>query len=414
MALQNIRKLGEVCEFVRGPFGGSLKKSCFKESGYAVYEQQHAIYDQFDDIRYFIDQKKFEEMKRFELKSGDLIMSCSGTMGKVAIVPDGLKKGIINQALLKLTPKPELNVEYLRYWMHSPSFQEGLEKHTVGAAIKNVASVKILKTIELPIPKLSEQIEIVNLLKEAFAEIDKVKANIEKNIQNVQELFQSKLNEIFTQGEKGWEKKKIIDLCHDKSQIVGGPFGSNLKVKDYKESGIPILRLQNIGKGFFIDKSIKYVSEEKANELKYHSFKSGDIVLAKLGLPIGKTCIVPEKFKYGIVVADVVRLRPNKEMINYNFLKHFLNSDNSVSQLTSKIRGATRPRVNIKEVRNLKLSVPSLDKQIEICKKIDTLEIHRNNLISRYENKLQSLYELKDSILLKAFRGELTNKELTV
>src|SRR3989338_4886322 len=78
------KKLGEVCEFVRGPFGGSLKKDIFKPEGYAVYEQQHAIYDQFEDIRYFIDEKKFNEMKRFELKSGDLIMSCSGTMGKMA------------------------------------------------------------------------------------------------------------------------------------------------------------------------------------------------------------------------------------------------------------------------------------------------------------------------------------------
>jgi len=86
------RKLGEVCSFVRGPFGGSLKKNIFKKTGYAVYEQQHAIYDQFDEVRYFIDENKFNEMKRFELAPGDLIMSCSGTMGKIAIVPNGVKK----------------------------------------------------------------------------------------------------------------------------------------------------------------------------------------------------------------------------------------------------------------------------------------------------------------------------------
>ena len=62
---------GDVCGFVRGPFGGSLKKSTFKQSGYAVYEQQHAIYDQFEDIRYFVDENKFNEMSRFELLSGD-------------------------------------------------------------------------------------------------------------------------------------------------------------------------------------------------------------------------------------------------------------------------------------------------------------------------------------------------------
>ena len=100
-----IKKWGELCEFVRGPFGGSLKKSIFKDEGFVVYEQKHAIHDHFDQLRYFIDEEKFNEMKRFELKPGDIIMSCSGvTLGRVAVVPDGVPRGIINQALLKLTP----------------------------------------------------------------------------------------------------------------------------------------------------------------------------------------------------------------------------------------------------------------------------------------------------------------------
>ena len=103
-------KLGEVCHFVRGPFGGALKKDCFIEDGYAVYEQQHAIYNQFEDIRYFIDEDKFNELKRFKLNAGDLIMSCSGTMGKIAIVPENIKVGVINQALLKLTPSDKVDI----------------------------------------------------------------------------------------------------------------------------------------------------------------------------------------------------------------------------------------------------------------------------------------------------------------
>lgn len=72
------KKWGELCQFVRGPFGGSLKKSIFKEKGYVVYEQKHAIHDHFNQLRYFIDENKFNEMIRFEVKPGDIIMSCSG------------------------------------------------------------------------------------------------------------------------------------------------------------------------------------------------------------------------------------------------------------------------------------------------------------------------------------------------
>ena len=153
--------LGDVCGFVRGPFGGSLKKSIFVADGYSVYEQQHAIYDQFDDVRYFIDDAKFKEMKRFELLPDDLIMSCSGTMGRVAIVPKGIKRGIINQALLKLTPSPKIMNIFLKSWMESEAFQDALKEYSGGAAIQNVASVKILKEIKVPLPSMSDQKRVV-------------------------------------------------------------------------------------------------------------------------------------------------------------------------------------------------------------------------------------------------------------
>jgi len=202
---------------------------------------------------------------------------------------------------------------------------------------------------------------------------------------------------------EGWEIKTILELCEHKSQIVGGPFGSNLKVSDYKECGIPILRLQNIGKGHFIDKDIKYVSDEKAEELAYHSFESGDIILAKLGIPIGKTCIVPNDFKYGIVVADVVRIRPNKEAINYDFLTYFLNSDNSVNQLSKDIKGATRPRVNIAEVRNLKLGVPPLLEQKRIVSILDRAFEAIDKAKTNAEQNLINAKELFESYLQGVF-----------
>ena len=206
------RKLGEICDFVRGPFGGSLKKNIFKPNGYAVYEQQHAIYDQFEDIRYFIDEEKFNEMKRFELNSGDLIMSCSGTMGKIAIVPENIKRGIINQALLKLRPSKKVSNIFLKLWMQSESFQDSLKEYSGGAAIQNVASVSILKQIEIPLPTLEEQLQIVSILHEAFNAIDTAKANAEQNLKNARELFDSYLQGVFENKGVGWEEKMLKEI----------------------------------------------------------------------------------------------------------------------------------------------------------------------------------------------------------
>ena len=137
----------DVCHFIRGPFGGSLKKSMFVESGYAVYEQKQAIHNDYDALRYYIDAEKFKEMKRFKVKAADLLMSCSGvTLGRISEVPQNAPAGIINQALLKLTSNPSkiLN-DFLVIWIRSKVFQDLIFNVSGGAAQPNVPAVKILK-----------------------------------------------------------------------------------------------------------------------------------------------------------------------------------------------------------------------------------------------------------------------------
>ena len=157
-------KFGDICNFVRGPFGGSLKKSIFVEKGYAVYEQQHPINNQFDNFRYFITDKKFNEMKRFEVLPYDLLMSCSGTLGKIAIVPKDAPKGIINQALLKITPKKVIRKDYLKIIMDSDYFQSILWNLSGGAAQLNVPSVKVIKDFLIPLPTIEEQDEFIKIV----------------------------------------------------------------------------------------------------------------------------------------------------------------------------------------------------------------------------------------------------------
>ena len=151
-----------IYQLTRGPFGGSITKAMFVQDGYAIYEQKHAIRNNFENIKYFINEEKFNEMKRFELKSGDLLMSCSGTMGKIAIVPQNIKRGIINQALLKITPNENVILkEYLKLIIGSDYFQKLLISLSSGAAQVNVPSVKILKNIILPVPNINTQKEIL-------------------------------------------------------------------------------------------------------------------------------------------------------------------------------------------------------------------------------------------------------------
>ncbi|MBL0311065.1 MAG: restriction endonuclease subunit S [Bacteroidetes bacterium] len=166
--------------------------------------------------------------------------------------------------------------------------------------------------------------------------------------------------------------------------------------------------MQNIGKGYFIDKDIKYISEAKAEELKYHSFVAGDIALAKLGIPVGKTCIIPNEFSNGIIVADVVRIRPDKSIVDFKFLEYFLNTDVSVAQLSGNISGATRPRVNLSDVRDIELNLPPLPEQQRIVAILDEAFAAIAKAKANAEQNLQNAKELFEGYLQGVFekKGE--------
>ena len=190
------KTLEDICDFIRGPFGGSLKKDCFKERGYAVYEQQNAIYNRFT-FRYYIDEVKYQSMIRFKVNPGDLIMSCSGTIGKVAIIPQNAEAGIINQALLKLTPHKEIKAHYLKYLMESKYFEEIINANIEGVAIKNIASVATLKKIAIVIPSISEQQSIVSYLDSLNEMVNTLQQNYSRICDECDALKQAILRQVF-------------------------------------------------------------------------------------------------------------------------------------------------------------------------------------------------------------------------
>src|SRR6266568_1903565 len=178
--------LGDIVTFKRGPFGGSLRKDMFVESGYLVYEQNHAINADFDFGRYYIDEAKYSEMIAFNVLPGDVLVSCSGTMGKVAIVPDAAAPGIINQALLLLRSMGHINKEYLKLFLQESSIQGKYFSNQKGTAIQNVSPVSVLKTIPFTLPPLLEQDRIVTKYKTVILLIEQLESKyaIEEKTRN--------------------------------------------------------------------------------------------------------------------------------------------------------------------------------------------------------------------------------------
>ncbi len=173
----------------RGPFGGSLKKEIFKESGYLVYEQTHAIHNDYNFARYYIDEKKYNEMEIFKVVPGDLVISCSGvTLGRISEIPPNAVPGIINQALLKISLNPEIvDNKYFIALFRDRYVQNKIFEISRGSGIPNMPSVSVLKQLQFMTPPIE--------LQNKFAKIvERVEAQKQKNelvIEQMNNLFNS-------------------------------------------------------------------------------------------------------------------------------------------------------------------------------------------------------------------------------
>jgi len=376
-------ELGKVCKFVRGPFGGSLKKDIFVKSGYAVYEQQHAIYNQFNQIRYFIDKNKFDEMSRFEVFPNDLIMSCSGTMGKIAIVPDGIKRGIINQALLKLTPNNNVSNKYLRWLITSSYFQKKINELSGGAAIQNVPSVSILKKIKIPLPPLPTQQKIVAKLDKIFAEIDKAITVTEANINNFKILFKNYLDNFFDNNHD-LISMPLEDVCEE--LFAGGDVQKN-RFSKFKTSKffVPIFSNGEKNSGLYGFTDIARVTKPS-------------VTISARGT-IGYSEVRYEPFYPAI---RLIVATPKTDLIELDYFKYAIKNCKFISS------GTSIPQLTIPHIKNYKIKFPqSKEKQKIILSKITNFDLNINQIVLSNSKKLIQLSKLKNSILEQAFNGQL-------
>lgn len=151
----------------RGPFGGALKKEDFLEDGYMVYEQRHAIHEDFKYAKYYVSPEKYESMIGFKVVPGDLIISCSGTLGRIAEVPIGAKEGIINQALLKISlNKDIMNNQFFIYQFRCKEIQDMLFGISRGSGIANMPSMNEVKAFKFICPPLELQNQFASFVKE--------------------------------------------------------------------------------------------------------------------------------------------------------------------------------------------------------------------------------------------------------
>ena len=218
-------------------------------------------------------------------------------------------------------------------------------------------------------------------------------------------MFESYLNGVFANPGKDCEKKNLKEVT---TKIGSGatPLGGE---KSYKTNGISLIRSLNVHDYNFKLKDLAFIDDKQADLLSNVSVESGDVLLNITGASIARCCIVPDNILPARVNQHVSIIRLMKNIVLPEYLHYFLISKVIKDKLliTGEKNGATRQALTKALIENFKVYYPSLKEQKTIVAKLDSLSSETKQLEEIYRQKIASLDELKQSILNKAFNGEL-------
>ncbi len=383
-----LKKLKEVCRLVNGR---AYKKAELLSNGkYPVLR----VGNLFTNKQWYFSNLELDDHKYCD--KGDLIYAWSASFGPRIWEGD---KVIYHYHIWKVLPN--LHLIHKDFLFHLFEWDKEMIKsaHGTGTTMMHVGKTSMENRI-VPIPPLTEQKQIVAILDKAFAAIDQAKANIEKNIQNAKELFQSKLNEIFSQRGEGWKESELQEVCE---KITDGTH----QTPKYFDEGVVFLSSKNVTTGKIDWDNIKYIDEEQ--HVKMHKRiapKLKDILLAKNGTT-GVAAMVDRDVTFDIYVS-LAHIRSLGEILP-EYMLHYINSPMAKKQFNKRLKGMGVPNLHLKEIREVKIYYPtSIDEQNTFVAQLDLLKNRVDSILNSYESKLYNVDEVKKSILQQAFAGELT------
>lgn len=398
--------LRELCDdwkknVVSGPFGSNLKREHFVSSGIPVLKIQNVkpLELKIKNLNY-VTSEKAHELRRHSFERGDLVVTKLGSpLGAAAIVEE-LEQGIIVADLVRIRAS-KVDTKYLCYHINSPVSNHALNDQQEGATRPRI-KLDVLRDLPIYHPPLPEQKRIVSILDEAFGTIAKAKENAERNLANARELFDSYLNRVFTEKGDGWEYKKIPEVCvefgrgksrhrpRNESSLYGGPY--------------PFIQTGDLSNANHIITEYKQSYSEKGLE-QSKLWPKETVGIAIVGATIGETGVLSFEacFPDSIIAMSVDRQKANPYFIEF-MLCHF------IDLVKSQGEGSARENINLGTFDRLRFPIPSLSVQENLVTEFRLLAKKSQVLSTLYQQKLAALDELKQSLLQKAFTGQLTNK----
>lgn len=333
------------------------------------------------------------------VKEGTLLVSFKLTLGRLAYAGCDLRT---NEAIaaLSIRDAQRIEKEYLYWYLTYFDWQKAAEgEDKVKGKTLNKKKLKVLPVL---VPSLDEQRRIVAVLNNAFAAIATATANAERNIANARELPSAALSHFDLVG-AGAQRRRLGDLV---DRLTNGYVGPTRNI--YVSEGVPYLLARHVRDDVLTFDGRTHITASFNESNKKSKLVVGDVLLVQSG-HIGHSAVVPPEHAGHNCHAMIV-ITPKPALLG-EYLSAYFNSVQG-RDATARIRsGSTVPHLTCKEVRELRIPLPSVEAQRLLVEKYKAIQQRSAVLVDLYEGKVGKLTALKQSLLQRAFSGELTERE---
>lgn len=415
--------------------GLSITKSDLLESGYPVisYGQVHAKecngVEVSNDLVRYVSEIFFDSSPGALVQKNDIIVA--DTSEDIAGCGNAVRVSTDNPIFsgyhtITMKTRKDLDTKYIAYLMRTEAWREQIVQQLTEVKLYSITQATLKNTYIL-LPPVDVQQQIVNYLDKMSTQINEAISRHEQIIEKLGEYRLSLITNVISKGLRGealketsykympsiplsWDIMKATRLVDENHPypIGDGDHGS-IKSKDYKEYGIPFIRVQNLGFATELNlDNVVYIDEDQNASIQNSTLRPDDVIFAKTGATIGKTAIIPESMPIANTTSHVGKITVSKKHCpKYAF--YVLSSNIGYVQMWSIAeQKSTRPELSIDEVKSLLFPVPpTLEEEQEIADYLDEQSQKVFNAIQRQKQAIERLKEYQKSIIFNAVTGKI-------
>ena len=383
-------KLGEVCDILNGY---AFKSNQYTTSGVRIIRISNVQKGYIEDkspVYYPCDD---ENVKKYELKQNDLLISLTGNVGRTALLEEKFLPAALNQRVscVRLKEPDKVLKTYLFHLLNSDYFEQQCMKAAEGVAQKNL-SPKWLFEYKIPIYSIERQKEISNTLDK----IDLLIILRKQQLAKLDELVKARFVEMFgtyPKNENGFPVAVISDVANVSVGVV-------IKPAQYyvtEECGIKAFRSLNIGEMYIKDSDWVYFSAEGNESNKKSQLHENDLLIVRSGAP-GTSCVVTKEFE-GCNAVDVIIAHPDLSKVNPWYLCAYINYPHGKKQIEEGTGGAAQQHFNVGKCNNLKVLLPPLEPQNQFAAFVERVNQQKQTV----QQSLEKLELMKKALMQEYF-----------